>query len=130
MLLTSKKSSVFENIHNVTYQTAKRKDNLQIQGIIVRLISDHKVGFVYCRSTPNNPEIRAICKYFNECNILMGDFNLSHRNLEDQDKIMKLCQDQNINSLKEITRSISNNQLDYILFRKDIELFCNKQYNY
>ena len=130
MLLTSKQSSVVDKIHNVTYQTAKRNDKLQIQGIIVRLINDNNVGFVYCRSTPNNPEIRAICKYFNECNILMGDFNLSHRSLEDQKKIMNLCQDKKINALKEITRSISNNQLDYILLDKNLIYFVTSYNNF
>ena len=75
LLLISKQSLLFDQIHNVTHQTAKRENKLQIQGLVVRLKTDQNFGFVYCRSTPNNAEIKAISKYFNECNILMGDFN-------------------------------------------------------
>ena len=83
--------------------------------------NENNYGFVYCRSTPSNPEIKAICKYFDECNLLMGDFNLSHRNQSDQDKIVKLCQEHRISVLKEITRSMSNNQLEYILIDEDMK---------
>ena len=82
MLLSRKSSNIVKQIKNVTDQTARRENNLQVQGIIVRLISGEKYGFVYCRSTPNNPEIKAVCKSFAECNILMGDFNLSHRDVK------------------------------------------------
>ena len=109
---------------NITHQTAKRANNLQVQGMIVRLISGKNYGFIYCRSTPTNPEIKAICKYFQECNILMGDFNLSHRNPKDQEKIVKLCLQQKISHLHEITRSMSNNQLEYILVDEDMINIC------
>ena len=111
-------------MHNITHQTAKRENKLQVQGLIVRMKSGICFGFVYSRSTPNNPEIKAICKYFNECNILMGDFNLSHRNPDDQLKVMKLCQGKKISALKEITRSMSNNQLDYILLDELMRDHC------
>ena len=74
--------------------------------------------------TPNNPEIKAISKYCAECSLLMGDFNLSHRTKEDQMKIVDLCQDTKINSLREITRAISNNQLDYVLIDKEFAKMC------
>ena len=45
----------------------------------------------------------------------MGDFNLSHRNPVDQAKLDKLCQGQKRSVLNEITRAMSNNQLEYIL---------------
>ena len=45
----------------------------------------------------------------------MGDFNLSHRIAKDQEKVKDLCQTSKVSALNEITRSISNNQLDYIL---------------
>jgi hypothetical protein len=50
----------------------------------------------------------------------MGDFNLSHRSTEDQTKIVKLCQEKKINVLHEITRPMSNNQLEYILIDESI----------
>ena len=78
-------------------------------------------GFVYCRSTPTNPEIKAMCKFFDGCDILMGDFNLSHRCKEDQEKVIKLCQGNKINALKEVTRAISNNQLEYILLDESLK---------
>ena len=112
MFLTSKKSTINEEVQSVTYQTLQRLSSLQVQGLIVRLTN---YGFVYCRSTPNHQEIRAICKHFEETNILMGDFNLSHRIAEDQATIQNLCQGNRTNALKEITRSMSNNQLEYIL---------------
>ena len=51
----------------------------------------------------------------------MGDFNLSHRIAEDKKKIDNLCCGKRINSLNEITRSISNNQLDYILIDESLK---------
>ena len=59
----------------------------------------------------------------------MGDLNLSHRNLEDQQKIVELCQEEKINALHEITRSLSNNQLDYILLDKKLKYFVTN-YNF
>ena len=82
MLLTSK-ASKFNGEVSITYQTAKRNGSLQIEGIILRLKSDLQFGFVYCKSTPTNQEIKAINKYFDECNGLMGDLNLSQRIKQD-----------------------------------------------
>ena len=124
MILSRNSSCVEEQILNVTHQIAKRGDNLQVEGLVVRFKSENNFGFVYCRSTPNNPEIKSICKYFDECNILMGDFNLSHRNPDDQVKVVKLCQGKKISALNEITRSMSDNQLDYILIDKRMEENC------
>ena len=124
MLLSGGNSNIVSQIKNVTHQTAKRDKNLQVQGLIVRLMNGKNYGFVYCRSTPSNPEIDAICKYFAECNILMGDFNLSHQSPRDQDKIVKLCLEQKISMLNEITRTMSGNQLEYIIIDKDLEENC------
>ena len=65
-------------IKNINHKVVKRQGNLQIQGLIVSLRSGFDLGFVYCRSTPNNPEIKAMKKYFDTCNVILGDFNLSH----------------------------------------------------
>ena len=124
MLLTRNNSSIIDQFKSVTQLPAKRNGKLQIQGLIVRFINGLNFGFIYCRSSPNNPEIKAINKYFDECNILMGDLNLSHRSTEDQGKIVKLCQDRKISHLKEITRTISNNQLEYILIDKEFVKMC------
>ena len=124
MLLSNKSSIVLNQMENITHQTAKREDKLQVQGLIVRMKSGLSLGFVYSRSTPTNPEIKAICKYFDECNILMGDFNLSHRDKDDQLKVMKLCQGRKINALNEITRVMSNNQLEYILIDELMKDYC------
>ena len=51
----------------------------------------------------------------------MGDLNLSHRIESDHKKVMSLCQETKVNALKEITRSISSNQLDYILVDKELQ---------
>jgi endonuclease/exonuclease/phosphatase family metal-dependent hydrolase len=57
-------------------------------------------------------------KYFPDCHILMGDFNLSVRKSSDLKKLEALCQETKFMALKEITRSASNNQLDHILLEK------------
>ena len=120
MLLAGKNSETYKNIKSVTYQKAKRKNTLQIQGLIVKFSVSLNVGFIYCRSTPSNSEVQSICENFLECNILMGDFNLSHRNKEDLQKVSKLCHPNKVNVLNEITRPLSNNQLDYIFVDKVI----------
>ena len=130
ILLTSKKSSINDQIQSITYQSVSRQKKLQIQGLIVRLIKGINFGFVYCRSTPSNQEIKAIYTDFKECNIVMGDFNLSHRISEDQRKIVELCQQQKVNALNEITRSLSNNQLDYILIDEDLTFFVTSYNNF
>ena len=117
LLLISKKSNISGSL-SITYQTAKRGDHVQIEGIIVKDVEELILGFIYCRSTPTDAEIKAINKYFGECNVLLGDFNLSHRIASDQAKVNNLCQDSKVSALKEITRSISYNQLDYILMDK------------
>ena len=130
MLLTSKTSSIDDQIRSVKHQSSSREKKLQIQGLVIRLIHGTILGFIYCRSTPSNSEIEAICKDFEKCNILMGDFNLSHRVSEDQQKILKLCQKKKSNALNEITRSLSNNQLDYILIDKNITFFVTSYNNF
>ena len=120
LILLSSRISKFNGEVSITHQTAKRDGNLQIEGMILRLKCNLKFGFVYCRSSPTYQEIKAINKYFEECNVLMGDFNLSHRDKQDQNKITNLCQQSKFSSLKEITRSISQNQLDYILIDDDL----------
>ena len=120
LLLLKSKKSKFSGKISITYQTAKREDKLQIEGLIVNAREDLILGFVYCRSTPNESEIKAMNKYFGMCNVLMGDFNLSHRIARDQAKIVTLCQSKKVSCLKEITRALSNNQLDYIIMDEDL----------
>ena len=124
MLLVSKKSKVANFMKDITHQTAKREDNLQIQGLVVRMNGWGCYGFIYCRTTPTNGEVKGINKYFKECDVLMGDLNLSNQNLTDQEKLSILCQNNKVSLLDEITRSISNNQLDYILVNKSMKENC------
>ena len=124
LLLISKKSKYQDQIQSLTIQTLKRDENLQIQGLIVRLLNDLKIGFIYCRSTPTHQEINAINKAFDECHILTGDFNLSHRIAGDKEKLTNLCQTRRKSVLNEITRSQSNNQLDYVLVDAILKQFC------
>ena len=51
----------------------------------------------------------------------MGDLNLSHRIDGDRLKIITLCGEEKFSALSEITRAISNNQLEYILLDKKHE---------
>ena len=115
LMLLSSRGSKFNGQVSITHQTAKRDESFQIEGIVLRLKPNLNIGFVYCRSSPTHQEIKAINKYFEECNILMGDFNLSHRVIQDQEKVKNLCQQTKFSALNEITRAVSNNQLDYIL---------------
>ena len=124
LILSSLTSSISDQIQSVTHQVVNRNGNLQIQGLIVKLTTGFNLGFVYCRSCPNNAEIKAMIKYFVECTALMGDLNLSHRNEQDKQKIKALCQEVRYSALLEITRSISNNQLDYILIKSIFRDFC------
>ena len=117
ILLLSNVANSFQ-VESVTYKSARRNTSLQIQGIIVRLEMGLKIGFLYCRSTPTIKEIEAIKKEFSECTVLLGDLNLSHRVTEEKKKIDMLCEPSRFNSLTEITRTESNNQLDYIILHK------------
>ena len=132
LLLFSKKSGYCNQLLSLTIQTLKRADSLQIQGLIVRMMNGLKLGFIYCRSTPTEQEIRAINKSFCECNIIMGDFNLSHRINADKEKLKSLCQNDKVSILREITRSQSNNQLDYILVEAILKpiSFCTSFNNF
>jgi hypothetical protein len=124
IVLASKKSGILHQLQSFRHQTAKRDDHLQIQGIIVRLRRPLSIGFIYCRTTPNNAEIKGIKKCFKECQIVMGDFNLSPRISKDLKKLNVLCGNEMSHSLKEITRRLSNSQPDHILILKKMEKFC------
>ena len=115
MLLSANNSGLYKSIQSVTHQKARRKDKLQIQGMVVRFSFGLNIGLLYCRSTPSNSEIQSIFENFKECQDLMGDLNLSRRNTEDYRKVLNLCNTRKTNALNETTQPISNNQLDYIL---------------
>ena len=120
LLLLKSKTSTLNGQILVTYKTAKRNEDIQIEGLIVKLENELSIGYIYCRSTPTVKEIEAIQKCFAECNYLLGDLNLSHRVKSDQAKLTTLCGTSKVNILDEITRSVSNNQLDYIVADKNL----------
>ena len=62
LLLVSMKSKFTGNL-SITYQSANRDDKLQIEGVIIRMSETLKFGFLYCRSTPTNQEVKAINAY-------------------------------------------------------------------
>ena len=111
LLLKSKESKLIGQV-TISYKTAKRNEDTQIEGLIVRLENGINIGFLYCRSTPTIKEIEGITKNFEECNLLIGDLNLSHRIESDKEKLIRLCNNTKMNILHEITRSVRNNQLD------------------
>ena len=90
IILSSLSSTISTLVRSLNHQVVNRNGNLQIQGLILELTNGLSFGFIYCRSTPNHPEIRAINKFFDQCTALMGDLNLSHRTQEDQGKILSL----------------------------------------
>ena len=120
LLLLKSNQSRFSGQVTLSYQTAKRNEHIQVEGLTVRLENGLKLGFIYCRSSPLAVEINAIKKQFEDCNIILGDLNLSHRIRSDQDKLNVLCDFKRRSILEEITRSASNNQLDYVLVDEDI----------
>ena len=124
LLLTKKESIICNQVQKVSYRVIEREGTIQIQGIILSMTNGLTCGFIYCRSTPTESEIKKINQIFEACKIIMGDFNLSHRIARDQQKLHELCQKSKINALREITRSISNNQLDYILVERTLEKNC------
>lgn len=124
LALTSKRSKVTKLLENASYDILKRNTHAQIEALVIAMKNNDKYGFVYCRSKPTYPEIRAMCKYFEDCKILMGDLNLSNRCSDDQEKLLKLCGLKKISFLQEITHSSNINQLDYILINKDLKPHC------
>ena len=90
---------------SLKYQKVYRSQKIQIQGLILRLTDDLNIGFVYCRSTPNEEEIRKLNRCFNECQILMGDLNLSTKIEAEVKKLNNLCKSEKYLALKEITRT-------------------------
>ena len=102
-------------LKTISYMPAERNNKLQIQGLILRISKSINVGFLYCRTKPNNKEVQAIVKYFQECHALLGDLNLSIRDVEDLKKLKTLCNKKKEIALVETTRIVSNNQLDHIL---------------
>ena len=124
MLLSNNNSNGVDKMQSISYKVAKREKEPQIEGLVVRMRNKINIGFIYSRSSPTNSEVKGICKNFEDCNILMGDFNLSHKNAEDQLKVVKLCHGRKVNALKEITRTMSNNQLDYVLIDDNMMEYC------
>ena len=124
LLLAPKGSNVMKFLKSLRYQKALRKDKLQVEGLIVRLTNQISIGFVYCRSTPTEAEIRGINKHFEECNVLMGDLNLTFKKEGEQRKLDSLCKSDKFMALKEITRVSSNNQPDHILADKKFKKHC------
>ena len=125
LLLASKRfnNRARQMLINVTYQSADRNGNLQIQGLILRTKQSLKIGFLYCRTKPNDKEVQAIVKYFQECHALLGDLNLSIRESGDLKKLKILCNKKKEIALIETTRTLSNNQLDHILVDKELMKF-------
>ena len=124
ILLSSKASLILSQILSYRHQTAKRDASLQIQGLVLRLHNHLNIGFIYCRTTPNEKEINGTLKSFKECQILMGDLNLLPKSPKDLKKLKTLCGNEKSISLQEITRTLSGNQPDHILIKKQIEKFC------
>ena len=109
MILTSKQSTTNLIVKHIEHQKLHRNGALQAQAFVITLIDGEKYCFVYCRSTPNNADVKPMRILSSDCCLIIGDFNLSHRNLEDIAKIEKLCGSKKISALNEITRSRSNN---------------------
>ena len=120
VVLASKRKLSKDQVKDISYLQANRNGKLQFQSIVIKVKSDLQVGFVYSRSSPTNEEIKSMKKLFNQCQIIMGDLNLSHRLKVDMDKVEQLCDGKRISLLQEITRCQSYNQLDYILINNNL----------
>ena len=117
---------------SITQHSIIEEGSLQVQGIIVTLKNDFSVAAIYSRRSPTTRDIDKMKKVFGHCDVLMGDFNLSHRIDSHQEKLKALCNNSKENILKEITRSISNNQLDYVLVSRTLKenCFATSYYNF
>ena len=124
MILTNKDYSYQAHIKSTVYLPSDRDRKLQSQSIKLELKNELQLGFLYCRSDPNMEEAENIKEYFQECNVLLGDFNLSHRLKRDMSKIETICNESKTSLLTEITRKQSNNQLDYVLVTNDLIRSC------
>ena len=60
----------------------------------------------------------------------MGDFNPSHRIEDNKRKLKKLCETSKMSVLNEITRAISNIQLDYVLVTEVLTNHCFTTFYY
>ena len=47
------------------------------------------MAFVYCRTAPNQKEIKEMKKYCDGCQVVMGDFNLSNHKEAEVKKVYK-----------------------------------------
>ena len=126
ILLSPKLSEMPSKIESFRLYTEKRSGQLQVQVLTIRILKRMNIGFIYCRSSPNDKETKKIRKILEseECDILMGDLNLSSKSPKDKKKLDLLCENKMTILLTEITRRISNNQLDHVLVRKESESFC------
>ena len=117
LMVTPKKftGKIKEPFKVLEYQSIKRNNQLQIQFIMVKVMPSINAGFIYCRTTPSDSEVKKIIKISNDCSALLGDLNLSPRNEFDLKKIKEICQKKKSLALKEVTRCTSNNQVDHIL---------------
>ena len=115
IVLSRKHSKVMNKMNKISYDTLKRNKQVQIDTLTIKLRNGENYGFVYCRSKPTIAESKALCSHFYDCAVLLGDFNLSHRISDDQEKLSAICKPKKQNVLHEITRISSMNQLDYVL---------------
>ena len=131
-LMILSKECVKDQINSIGYHTKMHDTTLQIQGKKVDLKCNMYVGFIYCRSTPSNEDIQFLNDMFADCKILLGDFNLSHRIKSEQRKLQTVCGDSRESILNEVTRAISNNQIDYVIVDKVLksQCFASSYYNF
>ena len=60
LLLVPKLSKIMNRMTGLRFQRVFRSQKIQIQGLILRFKANLNIGFVYCRSTPNEEETRLI----------------------------------------------------------------------
>ena len=87
IFLSPKKSDLMKILKGVQYFKIFRSKEIQIQGLIIRLNKDINMTFVYCRSTPNQKEIKEMKKYCDGSQVVMGDFNLSNKKEAEEKKL-------------------------------------------
>ena len=122
MLLLASKNTITD-IKSIMHHSESNAGCLQIQGILIELKCKLSFGFIYCRTTPSTSDLKKIKDVYEDCNPLLGDLNISHRIEQHQAKLEKLCGSSKESILRDITRSISNNQLDYVI----IDVVMKKQ---
>ena len=110
----------FQETKEITSGRNKGNTELFLQGNIVWLKEHYmKICFMYFREKPNQRELLKAAKHWQECDIIMGDFNLKPNISADGKLLRSVCGETHTLSLNEMTTN--HGQPDHIVLHKQLE---------